>query len=112
MVTWGQRIKKDGSIKVEKGHNRWDSGERNVLVGLAEYDLVDVFRLLNGYELDEKSWFMMRKGVEFSRRFDHVFSSRSLKWVDCGYLHEMRKRGLSDHSPIVGDFQLDREESC
>jgi exonuclease III len=106
VVTWGQRIKKDGSIKVEKGHNRWGSGERSVLVGLSEYDLIDVFRSLNGYEVDEKSWFMMRKGVEFSRRFDHVFASRSLGWINCEYLHGLRKKGLSDHSPIVVEFSL------
>jgi exonuclease III len=111
VVTWGQSITRDGSIKITKGLDRWDRGERSVLEGLAENDLVDIFRSLNGYGLDEKSWFTMRKGIELSRRFDHVFASRSLGWSYCEYFHEMRKRGLSDHSPIVVDFQLDQEES-
>jgi exonuclease III len=110
VVTWGQSIRKDGSVKIVRGYDRWDRGERNVLVGLIEYDLVDVFRSLSGFDVVEKSWFMMRKGVEFSRRFDHVFASRLLRCSKCEYVHSVRQKGLSDHSPMVVDFFRGRDK--
>ena len=50
---------------------RWDLGERNVLVGLARYDLIDVYRDLNGYRVQDFSWYAPH-GI--GRRFDHVFA--------------------------------------
>ena len=84
----------------------WDRGERRVLVGLAEYDLVDVYRMLHGYQATESSWLLRRAGTAIGRRFDHVFASRSLAPTSCRYLHSLRESGLSDHSPIETTFEI------
>lgn len=84
----------------------WDRGERRVLVGLAEYDLVDVFRAVHGYETTDSSWFLRRGERAIGRRFDHVFASRSLVPKSCRYLHALREAGLSDHSPIEATLDL------
>lgn len=109
LVTWGQRMGKDGEPKMKRKRNggsgeKWDAGERSVLEGLAQFDLGDVFRSIHGYDLDDFSFALTRNGKRFPRRFDHVFASRELNPVRCDYLHELRERGLSDHSPIEVEF--------
>lgn len=106
IITWGQRVRKDGEIVVKRGHERWDAGERLVLERLAKYDLPDVFRSLNGYEAQEFSWFMNRKGkVSTQRRFDHVFASSALNAVECQYLGNVVEQKLSDHAAIEAVFE-------
>ena len=74
------------------------------MTGLAEFDLVDVFRALHGYGVPAFSFTFTRSGRAFSRRFDHVFASRSLNPVACRYLHTPRENGLSDHAPLEAEF--------
>ena len=83
---------------------RWDDAERSVVLGLAEHDLADVFRALNGYSATDISWVVRRRGKQWSRRYDHIFASRRLQATCCRYLHEWREQGLSDHSAIEADF--------
>lgn len=108
VVTWGQKILKNGQVKIANRFRRgdaWDRGERKVIEGLAEYDLPDMFRLLNGYETNEFSWILIRKGkVIAERRFDHIFASKKLNPKECHYLHSFRENRLSDHSAIEGIF--------
>jgi exonuclease III len=109
VVTWGQDILSDGVIVLEgtwrdpagreDTSERWDRGERNVLRGLAAYDLADVYRSLHGYTTQEFSWYWSGRGRQVGRRFDHIFAS-SLGARLCSYLHTFRKTGLSDHAPI------------
>jgi len=54
IVTWGQKIQADGTIRCRgrfRGGTgkRWDEAERSVLEGLSRHDLSDVFRALHGY---------------------------------------------------------------
>ena len=86
--------------------SEWDIGERRVLTGLAEYDLVDVYRSLHGYAATDSSWILRRNGKEIGRRFDHVFAARALAPRSCVYLHHLRESGLSDHSPIEVEFMV------
>ena len=105
VVTWGQKVKENGEIYVQRNYQRWDSGERNVIEGLAVFDLPDVYRSLNGYQVQEFSWLLMRKGeVIARRRFDHIFASNKLNPVECNYLHDFRESGNSDHSAIESFF--------
>ncbi|MCI0392387.1 MAG: endonuclease/exonuclease/phosphatase family protein [Acidobacteria bacterium] len=111
VITWGQRINKEDKAVIRKrirgnSGKRWDEGERNVLKGLANYDLKDVYRLVHGYERQEFSWYAKRKGLTIGRRFDHIFCSSSLNPVICEYLHEFREMGLSDHSAIEACFDI------
>ncbi|MGH7566212.1 MAG: endonuclease/exonuclease/phosphatase family protein [Gemmatimonadota bacterium] len=112
VVTWGQRLGKDGRVITRRNFRggsgeRWDAGERNVLRGLAEFGLRDVYREMNRYGGEaDYSWVLSRKGMTRNRRFDHVFASPALKPIACRYLHEARERGLSDHSPILAEFEV------
>ena len=104
VMTWGERRNRKGEIRTLKGFAEWDEAERSVLTGLANHDLPDVFRSLHGYGREEFSWYLKRKGKLIGRRFDHVFASRVLRPTRCEYLHAVRERGLSDHSPILAVF--------
>jgi endonuclease/exonuclease/phosphatase family metal-dependent hydrolase len=108
-LTWGQVEKSTGLVRIveqKKGGSgeRWHLGEYNVLRGLAQFDLPDVFRLLHGYDVQEFSWYWKAKGRVVGRRFDHVFASRRLNLIECRYLHSLREQSLSDHSPIQAIF--------
>jgi exonuclease III len=106
LITWGERIGKNGEITIARGDERWDAGERSVLKGLAEHDLPDVFRGVNGYGVEAYSWFSKRNGEWVSkRRFDHIFASERLNQISCEYLMEGIERGLSDHAAIEAVFE-------
>jgi endonuclease/exonuclease/phosphatase family metal-dependent hydrolase len=115
IMTWGQTMKPDGSIATWKSWRdpngyvdtgeRWDAAERNILAGLANFDLSDVFRSLHGYGVKESSWYWTGRGRRIGRRFDHVFASRRLNARRCQYLHAFRETGLSDHAPIEVEFE-------
>src|SRR5262249_13879282 len=111
IVTWGQILSTSGEIRMgrkwksppdqpERPPDRWDRAERAILEGLAEFDLPDVYRLLNGKAAGDYSWYWRAKGKRIGRRFDHVFASRQLNPVMCQYVHEWRESGMSDHSAI------------
>lgn len=107
VITWGQRIGKNNSIMIRRNHIAWDAGERSVIEGLAEYDLHDIFRLINGYEKEDYSWVVKRKGIiKAQRRFDHIFASMTLLPKKCQYIHEFREKNLSDHSAMEAEFNI------
>jgi exonuclease III len=73
--------------------------ERLIVCGLAEWDLADVFRQLNGYERRDVSWVFHTQGRRKSgHRLDHILASSSLNAEFCDYQHGWRDLGLSDHS--------------
>ncbi|MGH2985534.1 MAG: endonuclease/exonuclease/phosphatase family protein [Solirubrobacterales bacterium] len=99
---------------IERGEagKRWDAAqrrhaaERSVLTGLAEWDLVDVFRALHGSERQDASWvFNTRARRKSAHRLDHILASSGLNPVWCDYHHGWREAGLSDHSAIEGVFE-------
>jgi len=90
-----------GRLRPERGEE-WDEAELSILTGLGPYGFVDAFRSLHGYEQREISWAWPR----FPRsgyRLDHVRVA-GREPSACGYLHELRTGGLSDHSAIVCDL--------
>lgn len=88
---------------------RWDAAERSLLLGLAEWDLPDVFRLLNGYGRRDVSWvFHTRARKKHAHRLDHVLASATLNPVYCDYIHEWREARLSDHSAMEAIFEPER----
>jgi len=107
VITWGQDILKDGQVRFSDKEGRWDAGERSVIQGLAEYNLYDIFRQLNGYESEEFSWLLRRKGkIIARRRFDHIFAAKTLNPDTCRYIHSFREESLSDHSAIEATFKI------
>ena len=82
--------------------------EEQVLSGLSEYDLADTYIELHGYTTLEYSHVNNKKtkdGERPKRRFDHIFSSKSLNPKKCCYLHDFRESDLSDHSPIYAAYE-------
>lgn len=101
IMTWGQKRKRNGEIVLQKfWGQRWDSAERNILEGLEKYDLVEVYRQINGFGKQEYSYYPNKNGRRVGYRFDHIFASKSLNAIKCQYLHEFREKKLSGHSPI------------
>lgn len=111
IVTWGQGILDNGKVSFEgtwcdpqgreDTNERWDRGERGIFEGLRQYDLKDVFRTIQGFDVEEFSHYVHKR---HGRRFDHIFASSSLNAVVCKYLHSLREEGLSDHSPLLAVF--------
>jgi exonuclease III len=88
---------------------RWDAAERSLLLGLAAWDLPDVFRLLNGYGRRDVSWVLhTRARRKHAHRLDHILASASLMPKYCDYVHEWREAGLSDHSAMEAIFEPKR----
>jgi exonuclease III len=111
VMTWAQRESKRKGVVTRRNFRggdgkRWDTAERNILLGLGHYDLADVFRSLHGYQVKEFSWYADRENLLIGRRFDHIFASAGLRPESCNYLHKFREGGLSDHSPIEAIFQI------
>ena len=109
IVTWAQRIGTSGQVSLRthfRGGSglRWDAAERNILSGLQQFGMRDVYRGLHGYEIDASSWVLRRKGTSIGRRFDHIFASKELHAVRCTYLNEWREVGLSDHAGLEAEF--------
>jgi exonuclease III len=85
---------------------RWDAAERGVIEGLAEWDLADQFRALNGWDRRDVSWvFHTRSYRRAGFRLDHVLASASLNTTYCDYQHGWREAGLSDHSGLEAVFE-------
>ena len=112
VITWGYN-EENGEyvLSKERLRQRQDDIERKILLGLATYDLPDVYRSLHGYEnsgTDEAISYIgwgKQKGKKF--RYDHVFASKVLRPKSAEYLHEFRtERKLSDHSPLEAVFEF------
>lgn len=74
--------------------------EERVLKELEEYDLEDTYRKLHP-DYDDGAYSHVNLNPKApDRRYDHIFSSKSLNPRECCYLHDFRESGLSDHSPI------------
>jgi exonuclease III len=109
IITWAQHVDSSGRVRLQrrKRHQpglRWDTAERNILLGIQAFGLRDVFRSLHGYEVDACSWVARHKDVLRPRRFDHIFASKGLKTISCEYLTTWRECGLSDHAAIEAVF--------
>ena len=94
---------------------RGSSGDRSsagtgasaeILPGLEEWDLRDVFRALHGFERQDASWVLhTRARRKAGLRLDHILASASLRPQWCDYHHGWREEGLSDHSALEAIFE-------
>jgi exonuclease III len=91
---------------------RWEKAELNILLGLEEKGMVDIFRAQHGYgELDilDVSHATQTKNPESvapaavkGKRFDHMIASQELDPQDCYYDHA--GFNYSDHAPLITEF--------
>ncbi len=107
LVPW--RSNQDGELA-----EMWVDAEWNILKGLADIGMVDVFREQHGYgELDlldvshatqtSDPLSVPPEEVE-GKRFDHLIASRELSPQGCWYDHEGFR--CSDHAPLIAEFSL------
>jgi exodeoxyribonuclease III len=91
-----------GRLRADRGE-RWDAAELALIKGLEGCGFRDAFRSLHGYERREPSWVWQRWGGGY--RLDHLIVSSEVDVPVCGYLHQWRDEGLSDHSPLVAHIR-------
>jgi exonuclease III len=102
LITHGQQLVGD-QIVVKNA--LLDEAEHRLLRGLAPFDVVDVFRLLYGYE--QQGWSYMDTKPPYRRlRLDHVLASPTLRPQLFRYQHAWRESAppLSDHAAAEVHF--------
>ena len=99
---WTFARDRSGRLREDRGE-RWDAAELALIKGLEEHGFRDGFRSLHGLESREPSWVWQRSGGGY--RLDHLIASGEVEVLVCGYLHEWRDEGLSDHSPLVAHLR-------
>jgi exonuclease III len=87
-----------GRLRPDRGE-RWDAAELALIKGLEPYGFRDAFRDLHGLEVRELSWEWPQWGGGY--RLDHLIVSGEVLVSDVTYLHDWRRAGLSDHSPLA-----------
>jgi hypothetical protein len=95
-----------GRLRNDRGE-RWDAAELALIKAPEQYGFRDAFRSLHGLEQREPSWVCHRWGGGY--RLDHLIVSREVEVPVCGYLHQWRDEGLSDHSPLVAHIRWPSE---
>jgi exonuclease III len=96
-----------GRLRPDRGTD-WDAAELGVVPGLRDLGYRDVFRAIHGYERPEPSWTWQQiAGHRGGWRLDHVFASPQLHPVGARYHHEWRDNGLSDHSALEVELELE-----
>jgi exonuclease III len=101
--------REDGTIVVfmRPKDVRGSAAEMGLLTArLRSGPLVDAFRAVNGWAASDGSWFWKNRGRTGGFRLDHIFASEHLRPTACWYVHGVRLGGMSDHSPIVADFEI------
>ena len=99
---WTFARTRTGRLRPERGE-RWDAAELALIKGLEPQGFRDGFRSLHGLEAREPSWVWQQSGGGY--RLDHLIVSAEVEVLVCGYLHEWRTEGLSDHSPLVAHLR-------
>ena len=91
-----------GRLRRERGE-RWDHAELALIKGLEQHGFRDAFRATHGLEVRELSWEWQRWGGGY--RLDHLIVSGDVEVSDVHYLHDWRRDGLSDHSPLFAGLR-------
>jgi len=95
---WTFARTRSGRLRPDRGE-RWDVAELALIKGLETHGFRDAFRDLYGPEVRELSWEWPQWGGGY--RLDHLIVSREVAVNEVTYLHDWRRAGLSDHSPLA-----------
>jgi exodeoxyribonuclease-3 len=93
-----------GKLRPDRGEH-WDAAELALIKGLEPHGFRDAFRELHGLDRREYSWEWPRWGGGY--RLDHLIVSPDVHPLRVEYLHDWRREGLSDHSPLVADLRVE-----
>lgn len=106
IVPFGEKIHEDKGTSIRGWQTKFGvrrrnmervNGVRSVLDGASQHGLRDAYRDRHGVEAATPVTYNTRKNP---RCFDHTFVSRHFEVTECGYYHEWRKKGWSDHSAM------------
>ncbi len=86
-----------GHLRPDRGE-RWDRAELALIKGLEPNGFRDAFRDVHGLTVRALSWEWPTWGGGY--RLDHLIVSAQVRVEAIGYLHDWRRAGLSDHSPL------------
>ncbi len=112
IVPFGEKIHENGGTSTRGCYTKFGvtrpriqrtNGVRSVLDGASQHGLRDAYRDLHGVETATPVTYTTRKNP---RCFDHAFVSRHFEVTGCGYYHEWRKKGWSDHSAMWTKLSL------
>ena len=96
-----------GRLRSERGPE-WDAAELGVVPGLRDLGYRDAYRALHGYESPAPSWtWKTIAGHDGGWRLDHTFLSAALIPRACQYHDGWRNQGLSDHSALETDLEME-----
>jgi exonuclease III len=96
-----------GRLRPDRG-TEWAAAELGVVPGLRDLGYRDVFRTMHGYARREPSWTWQQiAGHRGGWRLDHVFASPPLQPIAAHYHHEWRDGGLSDHSALEVELEVE-----
>lgn len=102
-TTWSFARTSRGHLRSDRGE-AWETAELSVLRGLEPHGMRDLFRDVHGPERREISW--AYPGRQGGYRLDHMIGSAHFQPVACEYLHAVREAGLSDHSAMWAEVQV------
>ncbi|MFZ0386915.1 MAG: endonuclease/exonuclease/phosphatase family protein [Solirubrobacteraceae bacterium] len=105
---WSFARDRYGRLRADRGE-RWDRAELSLIKGLEADGFRDAFRSLHGLDHREPSWVWQRWDSGY--RLDHLIVSAEIQAPVCGYLHEWRDDGLSDHSPLLAHIRWAQDGS-
>ncbi|HEY8763452.1 MAG TPA: hypothetical protein VIM18_04650 [Solirubrobacteraceae bacterium] len=95
---WTFARTRTGKLRPDRGE-RWDVAELSLIKGLEAHGFRDAFRELYGPQVRELSWEWQQWGGGY--RLDHLIVSREVAVREVTYVHDWRRAGLSDHSPLA-----------
>jgi endonuclease/exonuclease/phosphatase family metal-dependent hydrolase len=104
-TAWTFARTRSGKLRPDRGE-QWDRAELALIRGMEPFGFRDAFRELHGYEHREPSWEWPQTGGGY--RLDHLIVSAEIEVHEVSYLHEWRKEGLSDHSPLLAELSVRR----
>lgn len=102
-TVWTFARTRSGKLRSDRGE-QWDRAELALTRGMEPFGFRDAFRELHGYEHREPSWEWPQTGGGY--RLDHLIVSAEIEVHEVSYLHEWRKEGLSDHSPLLAELSV------
>jgi exonuclease III len=102
--TWSFARTAAGALRPDRGEE-WERDELAPLRGLERHGMRDLFRDLHGYDRPEISFAAGKR--EGGWRLDHMVGSAHFTPVACEYAHPARQAGLSDHSPMWAEADLE-----
>ena len=85
----------------EDSKQHWDNTVNKLFGGERRHGMRDMFRSFHGHGVEDFSYKRPTPS-----RYDHIFGSEHFRIFSCKYLHPLREKKASDHSPLVTELDF------